>query len=492
MWRKKFPIHAAACQVTKTSLEQVLQSMEASTDETATINDLDSEGWSPLHRAAWNGLGNSVKTLLNHGAILSVRTGEGRKTTPLHYAAGMGHLECVNILCDSGANPALLDAEGWTPLVVAKQTATDVMFQNQAGLVDPATWNSIYRLLESVGKSEKSGTTSTTVPIFFDPHFHIWNLQLEPPIHDASVLFPPNKNPNYTLQRYESEFQEDNDSIVPCCQHVGGVFIEAMSVCYPDMESNSLNVLCVQEAIWSVAAIRRATKLGGTPSKKYSVVASACLEAENAAETLSKLVELQEIGATSVVGIRQILNKNPSWPRNKERDDFLTSPKWQQGYRLLANYNLSFDLQLNPSQFSAAVQFFSQHPKTTVIINHMGCLLEKDVGNEEVWEGLEQLASLPHVCIKISMLCYTYKDWDVKGKGREVVFNSVRRVVELFGVDRCMFASNFPVDVKDGWSAQRLLSTFVQLVESNGWNEEEAAKLFSRNAIRLYKAVKAE
>ena len=321
-------------------------------------------------------------------------------------------------------------------------------------------------------------TTTPTIN-FFDPHFHIWDLTKT--IHDATILFPPSNDPNYNLVNYENEFQ-NNTSI----KHIGGTYIEAISVCYP--AEDNINARCLQEANWAVPSISNANS---NPDSKYVVVASACLEADDIQDTLTKLQEISTATSnpTPIVGIRQILNKDPSWPRNKDRADFLTSPQWQQGYSLLANYNFSFDLQLNPSQFSAAVKFLAQHPKTTVVINHMGCMLEKDVGNEEVWEGLEQLASLKHVCIKISMLCYTYLNFDDATQGRKETFGNVKRVIEMFGMERCMFASNFPVDVKDGWGGERLMKVFVEFVKEMGYGEKEVNMLFSGNAMRVYKVV---
>ena len=329
--------------------------------------------------------------------------------------------------------------------------------------------------------STKEETSETESLHFFDPHFHIWNLSKNPPIHDVNILFPSNNDPNYTLAKYEAEFQgnDDNtDAVIPCT-HIGGVFMEAMSVCYPSEEN--INCQCLEEASWVIETIRR----DNCNNKEYVVVGSVCLEADDASETLRSLAALS--GEVSFVGIRQIVNKDPSWPRNGVRDDFLTNLKWQNGYSLLANHQLSFDLQCNPSQFTTAAKFISNHPNIPVIVNHMGCFLGKDLEDDSSWKGLEDLAALSHVFIKISMLCYTHKDWDTKGKGREETFNSVNRVITMFGVERCMFASNFPVDAKDGWCAKRLLSTFVELLREYGYNEKEMEMMFSKNAMRVYK-----
>lgn len=84
------------------------------------INALDEEGRSALHYAAWNGLLETLLVLLSAGATVDIRSGD-RRSTPLHFAAGMGHLACVEALLRHGADVFLLDVDKWTPLDLAKQ-----------------------------------------------------------------------------------------------------------------------------------------------------------------------------------------------------------------------------------------------------------------------------------------------------------------------------------------------------------------------------------
>ena len=56
-----------------------------------------------------------------------------------------------------------------------------------------------------------------------------------------------------------------------------------------------------------------------------------------------------------VRGVRQILNFEPPWPRNKQQGDLLLDPKWQKGYAELKHFSMTWDLQINPNQFYDAV-----------------------------------------------------------------------------------------------------------------------------------------
>ena len=61
---------------------------------------------------------------------------------------------------------------------------------------------------------------------------------------------------------------------------------------------------------------------------------------------------------------------------------------------------------------------------------------------------------------------------------------AVHRVIELFGTDRTFFASNYPVDVKDGWPADKLFGAFRHV--ASRYPIEDQRKLFSQSARAAY------
>ena len=132
----------------------------------------------------------------------------------------------------------------------------------------------------------------------WDPHFHIWDISETGP-HDAAVLFAPEGYERYTIGHYETAM----DTMPKGFYHSGGVFLEAMSVCHVRTNAPELQAACVAEAEFALDSI-------ATSTRRYVMVASACLEDPDVEATLATLTQQK-----SVRGIRQIVNHRPNWPR---------------------------------------------------------------------------------------------------------------------------------------------------------------------------------
>jgi predicted TIM-barrel fold metal-dependent hydrolase len=98
---------------------------------------------------------------------------------------------------------------------------------------------------------------------------------------------------------------------------------------------------------------------------------------------------------------------------------------------------------------------------------------------------MEALAALPnHVHCKISGLTVLGQPWTLAANQP-----IIREAFRIFGVDRCMFASNFPVDgLKGSWDY--LYWCFKKATAEMPLADRK--KLFSENALRFYRISLAE
>lgn len=208
----------------------------------------------------------------------------------------------------------------------------------------------------------------------------------------------------------------------------------------------------------------------------------------NIAETHRQLERHSEAASGRFKGVRMILNHHPTnpdltWPQ-VEHGEFLQSEVFRESVSLLGTHGLSFDLQCNPHQLEEAARVFGDIPGTTIILDHLG-LLHVD-GDEQQWrEGMRALADVSHVSIKLSMLWFGSADFHEDATKEAVVKERVLETIERFGSDRCMFASNYPVEKIQGISLHRLYEMF------DAWTahlpEPDRAALFHDTAARVYR-----
>jgi uncharacterized protein len=76
----------------------------------------DSQGYTPLHYAAYFGQLEAARFLLGIGAEMSAVSMDPLRNHPLHAAASSGHGEVVQLLLEAGADPNAEQTGRWTPL----------------------------------------------------------------------------------------------------------------------------------------------------------------------------------------------------------------------------------------------------------------------------------------------------------------------------------------------------------------------------------------
>jgi predicted TIM-barrel fold metal-dependent hydrolase len=159
--------------------------------------------------------------------------------------------------------------------------------------------------------------------------------------------------------------------------------------------------------------------------------------------------------------------------------------RWRAGFARLARHGLSFDLQTPWWHLREAAALAREFPDTLVILNHTGLPADRSPEGLRGWrEAMAALAAAPNAAVKISGLGVPGRPWTA-ASNREVVL----RAIELFGVDRAMFASNYPVD--------GLVATFDTIYAgfkaiTRDFSDADRRKLFHDNAVRLYRLDLAE
>ncbi|RJG57966.1 amidohydrolase [Sphingobium terrigena] len=292
---------------------------------------------------------------------------------------------------------------------------------------------------------------------FVDAHIHLWDLAhirydwLSPPFSDEG----PNGSVeaiahNYGVAAYRADLARWNV--------VGAVHIDAGAAA----ES------ALRETQWldGLAAIE------GLPT---GIVAFAALNDPQVDALLAA-----QAAHGRVKGIRHIVNWHPDPTRTYGPVDLTRDPAWQAGYGLLAKHGLSFDLQCYPGQMPGLVALIERHPAIPVIINHMGMPVLTDADGIGDWRrGMAALAALPHVAVKLSGMGFIRRDWT-----KENIASFIRETIDLFGVERCMFASDTPTDKLFG-SIDRYMEAYHAIVAD--LPEAERRALFGGNANRLYR-----
>jgi predicted TIM-barrel fold metal-dependent hydrolase len=293
---------------------------------------------------------------------------------------------------------------------------------------------------------------------FIDAHHHLWDLER----HDYLWLRPETPHPAGDLTPICKSYRiEDFLADAAGVELVKSVHLQA-AMADP-----------IQETAW-LQALADDPANGGFP---HAIVAYA-----NLADPGVEAVLEHHCAHPNVRGIRFMVNHIEDDPLYcmTDRGDWLRDPQWRRGYALLAKYNLSFDLQVYHHQMADATALAARHPGIPVLLNHAGLPVRRDPDYVDAWRGgMRTLAERPNVAAKISGLNMFHHDWTA-----ELLRPFVLDTIDIFGVERCMFASNFPMDKLHADYAA-IWRTFDQLTADV--SEPERQALFHDNAARLYR-----
>lgn len=157
----------------------------------------------------------------------------------------------------------------------------------------------------------------------------------------------------------------------------------------------------------------------------------------------------------------------------------MTDANWRQGFARLHSLGLRFDLQTPWWHLGEAARLAADFPSTQIILNHTGLPADRSGDGLAGWRAaMETLADAPNVAVKISGIGQRVLPWTVAAN-RGIVLTTI----ETFGIERCMFASNFPVD-RVCADFGTIYGGFQEIVADFTAAEQDA--LFMDNARRIY------
>lgn len=182
--------------------------------------------------------------------------------------------------------------------------------------------------------------------------------------------------------------------------------------------------------------------------------------------------------------VEEVLARHRDYPnmrgvRDFSYGDYLVEPSFHRGFALLEKYDLRASMSVQWQDMEKLRDLAGSFPNIRIVIDHAGFPVERTKEYFKEWKrGMVIAAEPTNTICKISGLGMGDNNWTV---------NSIRpyvlHCIETFGVDRCIFGTNWPVDSL--WSAyDDVVDAYTEIVA--GFTDGERAAMFSKNAEALY------
>ena len=221
-----------------------------------------------------------------------------------------------------------------------------------------------------------------------------------------------------------------------------------------------------------------------------------------AAATGRALDALTVAGEGRFVGIRHATAWDPDPQISNHRTDpiphLMADVTWRAGFRELAKRGLTYDAWLYHPQIPELRSLAREFPETPMVLDHLGGPLavrsyrgrDAEV-RAAALASLRDLAGCPNVSVKLGgigmgIMGGAWSKQPEPPNSEQLAAHwseYVRAVIDLFGTQRCMFESNFPVD-RESCSYVVLWNAFKRIVADTSPFEKE--QLFSGTASRFY------
>ncbi|HEX3699988.1 MAG TPA: amidohydrolase family protein [Phenylobacterium sp.] len=186
-------------------------------------------------------------------------------------------------------------------------------------------------------------------------------------------------------------------------------------------------------------------------------------------------------------------------PLNRVEAGLYLSEPFRKGFRHLAKMGLSFDAWLLEPQLPDAIDLARAFPDTTIVLDHVGTPLGRGSFQGRLEErfptwrsNMLELAKSQNVVVKLGGLAMAFCNFpsflaEPRAPSAQLADEwrpYIETCIEAFGAERCMFESNFPVDM-GACSYATLWNAFKRLAQ--GASAAEKTALFSGTASKVYR-----
>ena len=342
------------------------------------------------------------------------------------------------------------------------------------------------------------------LPPIIDPHIHQWSPRTTPrPVSPVVRMFGWSEVWKQRMLRLA--FPKAAQDFVGTPDHVGSDYLPADY--RRDMAALPIQGVVHVEAGWqgwrATAVADETTWLAQLPDSDFilGMVGAADLESPH----LDAQLDAHTAASPRIRGVRDKLACSPhrgvmDWNTNAH---LLEDPAWQRGYARLGERDLSFDAWMYSHQLPAFRTVAAAHPETRVVLCHMGTPIGfggpygglSETARADIqarWrDDMAALAELPHVYVKLSGFTMPVVGWGLHDQEPasvetlvELLGPAIRDTIGWFGPQRCMFASNFPMD-KVSTSLSNLFHAFDRITATD--DDDARAALFAGTATRFYR-----
>src|ERR1700761_715253 len=254
-------------------------------------------------------------------------------------------------------------------------------------------------------------------PDIIDAHHHIWR-QADQPWLNGPVV--PRIFGSYEAIRRDYPIGEYLDDIKNTGV-VASVYVQ----------TNWAPERAVEEVAW----VSETADAHGFP---HAIVGFADMASDELSTTLDAMARYKRLK-----GVRQQVHwhANPQY-RFAPRPDVIADSAWRKGLSQLKPRGLLFELQVFTSQMALGAELARACPDTTFVLEHAGMLEDTSDAGRAAWRtGMKLLADCPNMFVKLSALG-TFVHRATLADVQPIVSDTVT----LFGAERCLWGSNFPIE----------------------------------------------